>query len=223
MDQSKQHIIACATVMEEMRPLIPEGLTHTVFDFGLHITPKKLHNTLQEAIDRADAQYETIFLGYGLCSLAIAGISARHCTLVIPRVDDCIAIFLGSRDAYLTQFNQQPGTYYLTKGWMEIGDTPFREYDRTLETHGKERADLVYEMMMAQYTRLVFIHTNASDTDSSRNYARTTAARFGLAYEEIQGSDRLIRKMLFGPWDKELVVVQPGESVTMEQFILMDA
>jgi hypothetical protein len=78
-------------------------------------------------------------------------------------------------------------------------------------------------MMMAQYTRLVFIHTNASDTDSSRNYARTTAARFGLAYEEIQGSDRLIRKMLFGPWDEEFVVVQPGESVTMEQFILMDA
>ena len=66
----------------------------------------------------------TIILGYGLCSRAVVGLRAEGCTLVVPRVDDCIAIFLGSGDAYRTQHCSEPGTYYLTKGWIEAGDAP---------------------------------------------------------------------------------------------------
>ena len=136
-------VLACATVVEEMLPLMPEGMEHRVLEFGLHAYPDKLRSTLQTNIDELVQAHPgedvTILLGYGLCSQAMVGIEACACTLVVPRVDDCIAIFLGSRAAYNTQAGSEPGTYYLTKGWVEVGETPFSEHQRTVEKFGEQR------------------------------------------------------------------------------------
>lgn len=218
IDYSRTLVMACATVIEEMLPLLPEGMQYQVFDFGLHVYPKKLRQTLQEAIDVVSGQYETIILGYGLCSQAIVGITANGCRLVVPRVDDCIAIFLGSRTAYDNQCRAEPGTYYLTKGWIEVGDTPFSEHERTVERFGQERAEYIYKMMMRNYKRLALINTGQYEMEKYREYTRRTAIQFGLRYEEIEGADSLVKKMIFGPWDDEFVVIESGETFQMQQF-----
>ena len=222
MDYSRTLVMACATVIEEMLPLMPEGMQHQVFDFGLHINAGKLRRTLQEAIDAISGQYDTIILGYGLCSQALVGIRANGCRLVAPRVDDCIAIFLGSRSAYATQSRTEPGTYYLTKGWIEVGDTPFSDYERSVQKYGKERADYIYKIMMGNYKRLALINTGQYELEKYREYTRRTAAQFGLRFEEIEGSDGLVRKMLLGPWDEEFVVLEPGETFSLGQFLRLD-
>ncbi len=222
MDEARTLVMACATVIEEMLPLLPPGIKHQVFDFGLHINPEKLRRTLQEAIDAVSDQYDTIILGYGLCSQAVIGIKSEHATLVVPRVDDCIAIFLGSRSEYRAQSRAEPGTYYLTKGWIEVGDTPFGEYDRMLQRYGKDRADRIIKIMLANYKRLALIDTGQYELDRYREYALKTAERFGLRYEEIQGSDALVRKMINGPWDDDFVVVQPGATIRYDHFFRGD-
>jgi len=211
-------VIACATVIEEMLPLLPEGVTCEVLDFGLHLTPEKLQNRLQEAINAASAEVDTIILGYGLCSMAVVGLKATGCTLVVPRVDDCIAIFLGSHAAYQKQFSQEPGTYYLTKGWIEVSDTPFAEYERLVEKYGPERAERMIKLMLKNYTRLAFIDTGHYEQERYREYARRTAERFGLRYEEIPGSKALVKKMLYGPWDGDFVIARPGETILYADF-----
>lgn len=218
MDKQRILVMACATVLEEMLPLMPEGMQHQVFDFGLHINPEKLRRTLQEAIDAVSGQYDTIILGYGLCSLAVVGIHANHCQLVVPKVHDCIAIFLGSNSAYTSQIKTEPGTYYLTKGWIEVGDTPFSDYERTVQRYGKERADYIYKLLMGNYKRLALINTGQYELERFQEYASRTAEQFGLRYEEIEGSNALIKKMLLGPWDEEFVVIQPGETFQLEHF-----
>ena len=182
--------MACATVIEEMLPHLPEGMDHQVFDFGLHVNPEKLRNTLQEAIDAVSGQYDAIILGYGLCSQAVVGITANGCRLVCPRVDDCIAIFLGSRSAYTAQCRAEPGTYYLTKGWIEVGDTPFSEYKYVVERYGKERAERLFKAMMANYKRLALINTGQYELERYRGYSQRTVARFGLRYGEIPVTGR---------------------------------
>ena len=211
-------VMACATVIEEMLPLIPPGMQHQVFDFGLHINPEKLRKALQEAIDAVSGQFNTIILGYGMCSQAILGIRANGCRLVVPRVDDCIAIFLGSRGAYAAQCQAEPGTYYLTKGWIEVGDTPFSDYERSVQRYGKERAERIYQIMMGNYRRLALINTGQYELEKYREYTRRTADQFGLRFEEIEGSDALVNKMLFGPWDNEFVVIEPGETFALRHF-----
>jgi hypothetical protein len=218
VDNSKTLVMACATVIEEMQSFLPEGMDHQVFDFGLHVNPDKLRETLQQAVNEVSGTYETIILGYGLCSQAIVGIKANGCKLVVPKVDDCIAIFLGSRGTYNTQTKAEPGTYYLTKGWIEVGDTPFSEYESTVERYGQDRADRIFKLMMGNYTRLALINTGQYEMEKYRDYTQKTADKFNLRYEEIEGSDALVKKMVFGPWDDEFVVINPGETFTMDQF-----
>jgi hypothetical protein len=216
--QRRFGVVACATVIEEMQPHLPPRAHTHVMDFGLHINPEKLKGALQEAIDDLAPSVDTILLGYGLCSMAVVGLHTAHCTLVVPRVDDCIAIFLGSGAAYSTQQRAEPGTYYLTKGWIEAGDGPFAEYDKMVERYGAEKAQWLMGKMLKDYTRLALINTGQYELDRYREYSRCTAARFGLRYEEIPGSDALVLKMLHGPWDKDFVVAPPGHTITYLDF-----
>ena len=200
-------------------PLLPADVSYQVLDFGLHINPANLKRALQEAIDEAANRAETVILGYGLCSMAVIGLRANGCSLIVPRVDDCIAIFLGSSSAYKQQSRAEPGTYYLTKGWLEVGDTPFDEYERLVIRYGPVKAERLIRQMIKHYTRLALIDTGRqADLDRFREQALGLAERWGLRFEEIQGSDALVRQMLHGPWDDDFVVVPPGESIRYEDF-----
>jgi hypothetical protein len=218
MTKKGKMVIACATVIEEMLPLLPPDVGHRILDFGLHIEPDKLRHALQEAIDASSTKADTIILGYGLCSKGVLGIRATDCTLVVPRVDDCIAIFLGSHLAYRQQSRSEPGTYYLTKGWIEVGDTPFAEYERMAATRGPELAERLIRLMLKNYKRLALINTGQHELERYRDYVRRTAERFGLRYEEIEGSTALVKKMINGPWDHEFIVVSPGQVIQFEHF-----
>lgn len=217
-DPARVKVIACATVIEEMLPLMPPEMDREVMDFGLHLHPGSLTEALQARIDAASG-YDHILLGYGLCSHAVVGLVATTAALVIPRVDDCIAIFLGSRDAYRGQAQTEPGTYYLTKGWIEVGDSPFSEQARLAATYGEERAARMVGLMLRNYRRLAFINTGTHDLERYQAYAREAADRFGLRFEEIEGAPTLVEKLLYGPWDQECLVVPRGETVSLDPFI----
>ncbi len=218
-------VIACATVIEEMLPLMPAEMEHHTLEFGLHVYPDKLRVTLQAKIDEivqahaGDGQDLTLLLGYGLCSQALVGVQARGCTPTMPRTDDCIAIFLGSRAAYNQQAGAEPGTHYLTEGWVEVGETPFSEFQRTVDRYGAARAERLFKIMLANYKRLALINTGQYELEKYRDYARRTAERFNLRYEEVDGSDAMVRKLLFGPWDEEFVVARPGETIRLDRFL----
>jgi hypothetical protein len=191
---------------------------YEILDFGLHINPAELKKVMQEKIDEASPKADVLLLGYGLCSMAVVGLTSRSATLVIPRTDDCIAIFLGSCSAYKEQAKKEPGTYYLTKGWIEAGDTPFEEHKLLIEKYGEDKAKRMTRLMLKNYKRLAFINTGMYEIERYREYARSTAEKFELRFEEIEGSPDLVKKMVFGPWDGEFVVVSPGETVSYQDF-----
>jgi hypothetical protein len=211
-------LIACAGVIEEMLPFIPPRMSYEVLDFGLHTNPKSLKKALQNAINSSAPDIETIILGYGLCSQAVVGLRSGSRTLIIPRVDDCIAIFLGSAAEYQKQYRSAPGTYYLTEGWIEFDDTPFSEYDILVKRYGEQIAHRIINQILKNYTRLAFINTGNNRLEHYRDHARSMAERFNLRYEEIQGSDVLIKKMLYGPWNDEFVIIPPGKTISFFDF-----
>lgn len=215
---ARRRVLACATVIEEMLPLLPDDVPYEVLDFGLHLRPDGLRQTLQERIDQLSQDADVLLLGYGLCSMAVIGLQARSAHLVIPRVDDCIAIFLGSCAAYKAQSKQEPGTYYLTKGWIEAGDTPFNEHEQLIKKYGPERALRMTRLLLKNYRRLAFINTGQYEIERYRAYARQTAESFDLRFEEIDGSPALVEKMVHGPWDSEFVVIPPGQTIQYTDF-----
>jgi hypothetical protein len=218
LTEKRIKVVACKTVIEEMRPFLPADMKYEVLDFGMHVTPEKLREALQQTVDKIGGDVDVIILGYGLCSMGVVGLRTEKCTLVVPRVDDCIAIFLGSTAAYREQGKQEPGTYYLTKGWIEVGDSPFDEYQRLIERYGQERADKVMKMMLKHYTRLAYINTGQDDQQRYKDHARRTAEKFNLRFEEISGSNLLIKRMIQGPWEDDFIVKAPGEIIEFTDF-----
>ncbi len=217
IDYTKTRLIACATVIEEMLPLMPPGLSYQKLEFGLHSDPDKLRAALQEAIDTTDPRFATILLGYGLCSRAVAGLKSPNRTLIIPKIDDCIGIFLGSDDEYQAQHRTEPGTLYQTKGWIEA-DKSFKGLTEMINKYGENRARWLFKQMIKNYTRLVFINTGNYAIEHYRAVSRAAADEMGLKYTEIKGSNALIKKLLFGPWDDEFVITPPGQSITFLDF-----
>ncbi len=97
---------------------MPQNIDSEFLEYGLHDTPDKLRQELQKCIEKS-SQYDTLLLGYGLCSNGVAGLKSDKHRIIIPRVHDCISLLLGSRARYEDEFERHPGTFYLSNGWIK--------------------------------------------------------------------------------------------------------
>ena len=229
MLNGKTKILACAVVIEELRAKLPAEIECETLDFGLHRTPEALKAKLQETIDKSTG-FDTIVLAFGLCGQAVLGLQSKSATLVVPRADDCIAIFLGSRAAYLKEQRENPGSLFLSKGWIEgrIDDSgtppPMKHYDLMVERYGEARANRMQEVYrekyrLRNYKRMAFITTSSeTNLDEYKETARQRAARLNLRYEEIPGSTAFMEKIASGLWDDEFVVVPAGRPISFYDF-----
>lgn len=197
--------------------MMPPGVSCQRLELGLHAYPDKLRAALQTAIDATPPSVETILLGYGLCSRATAGLKSDRHTIIVPRIDDCIGIFLGSAAEYDRQHQNEPGSLYMTKGWLEAG-APFNGHEDLVKRWGREKADMIQARMLKNYTRLVFIRTGGGDQEYYREASREAAKRLNLRFEEITGSGALVRRMVLGPWDGDFVVAPPGREISFLDF-----
>lgn len=200
---------------------------------GLHIHPNDLRKQLQDIINVSAKQpYDAILLGYGLCGQATKGLIAPDIPMVIPKAHDCITLYLGSRDQYLKQHNKCPGTIWYTKDYiersrntketvflgMDINAAPPSLYERYIEKYGREKADYlmgIFSDWQKHYERLVFIDQGMMDTKAEEAKAKTEAKARGWRFEKLTGSLELIRRLIFGEWDDDFLIVKPGEQISM--------
>ena len=214
-------LIACRMMFDELRALMPPDTEFEPLEIGLHNRPRRLHAALAEAVAAADGHYDPIYLGYGLCSTATVDLVAHKSRLVLFRADDCIGVFLGSRQERLRQLQSDPGCYFLTRGYIGDGTgTVFDEYNRMEKKYGPEQAMDLMQEMLAHYTKLVFLIVPGQEpTEAERAYARDNAERFGLAYVEMQGTLELLRQMAKGTRSSNIAVFAPGEPVSLNAML----
>lgn len=220
-------ILACRVFQNWLEHLLPEGLVEniTFFDYALHRVPKNLRKTIQESIDSTE-QPSLIVLGYGLCGNGLHDIQAGKHTLIIPRTDDCIAVILGSYQTYRREFDTEPATYYLSKGWLEGGSTPLQEHQELIEKYGEKKADWLMDYQYHNYKRLALIVQDAHDLETYRPAAQEVARyceRWGLRYEEIVGTEVMLRRLIeiaagLAQANDDFLVVPPGGVLTQQQF-----
>jgi hypothetical protein len=218
MDLARNKIIACKTVINEMRPFLsPDAKCYSV-EPGLHLQPENMRSALQAIIDDISADTENIILGYGLCSMGVVGLKATHSTLIIPRRDDCIAIFLGHPKAYRNELNREPGTYFLSKGWIDAGITLMDDLEKMKARYETEVSKRIMKRMLQHYRRLAFIDMGYADPEPYRQFSRKAARQLNLDYQEIRGNPEFLAKICNGPWDDDFVVAPPGCTVTLADF-----
>jgi hypothetical protein len=221
-------LIACQVFQHLLEARLPADLTRSItfLDYGLHSVPRKLSQKIQELIDDLE-EPSLVVLGYGLCGNGLSGIRAGKHTLLIPRADDCIAILLGSYQAYKQEFQSAPGTYYLSKGWLESGSNPLSEYKNYVERYGNEQAEWIMDQQYQNYRRLVFVAHSSEDLARYRPQAEEVARfcqRWGMQYEEILGSEDYVNSLIetataLEKVSEDFLIIPPGRELTQSQFI----
>jgi hypothetical protein len=219
-------VIACGVMQALMQKYLPEDQASQVIytDMGLHETPAKLTVAVQEAIDAIE-EPSLVVLGYGLCGNGLAGVQAKAHTLLIPRTDDCVALFMGSYDAY-SQEMSNAGTYFLTKGWLESNTTPVGQYESYRQKYSEDDVDYMMDMQFQHYDRLLFVAPNKKEAKEYRGMAQEVAEfcqRWQMAYEEYVGSDDYFKALIdsmHAPEEagSEFVLIPPGGEIKTEQF-----
>jgi hypothetical protein len=226
--QQPVFLLSCAVFKNLLEKMIPGDLLSkvTFLDYGLHSLPKNLKIAVQEELDGLE-EPSLVILGYGLCGNGLDGIQSGKHTLLIPRADDCIAIFLGSYAAYRREFDENPGTYYLTKGWLESGSDPLKEYEKLIQKYGRETADWLMNEQYQHYKRLLFVAHTQEDLDLYAPRARKVGdymAQWGVKYEEMSGSDGYLRQLTqisseLDKIDENFLVVKPGGALKQNMFV----
>ena len=221
-------VIACQVFQHLLEEHLPPGLAHSVtyLDYGLHRIPRNLGQKIQELLDSIQ-EPSLVVLGYGLCGNGMNGVRAGRHILLIPRADDCIAILLGSYQAYQREFQSAPGTYYLSKGWLESGSNPLSEYQKYVEKYGSEKADWIMDQQYQNYKRLAFVAHNLQDLEQYRPQAEDVAKfcqRWGMSYEEILGSEDFIKRLIqvaaaLDSASEDFLIIPPGGEINQNQFI----
>ena len=229
-------LIACEILYREFCLAVARSVNQVDVEF----LPKGLHDIGQagmnaeiskslEAVDPVD--YDAVVLGYGLCSNGLVGLAARDIPLILPRAHDCMTLFLGSKERYLDYFENHPGTYFKTTGWVERGDQLEQLQDRSVqqqtgmnqtyeelvEKYGEDNAKFLYDQlcdMTRNYGRIAFIEMGVEPDDRFEQTARKQANENGWEFEHVTGDMRLVHQLLDGPWDEEhFLTIPPGHQI----------
>ncbi len=232
--KKKLYAVACAVLAIDMKHSAEKLRYDIEFKFleaGLHNNPKLLKEKLQAAIDEISASNlcERIIIGYGVCGKGTIGVQSRSIPLTIPKVHDCVALFLGGDAAYKREFKKYPGTYYLSAGLCEqteasmakrkqftyCGDKKL-EFSDLVEKHGKKAALQTFDFLNSwqkNYQRAVFIETGIKKSLKYEKLAKEMAGEYNWEYEKINGSSFLIDKMITADHSSSEILYVPPEHV----------
>jgi len=232
LKKKKAYVVACAVLALDLKRIAGSrgmDLGTRFLPAGLHDSPDLLRQKLQAAIDDISRKddCERIIIGYGVCGRGTVGIRAGNIPLAIPKVHDCIALFLGGDDAYKRQFKKYPGTYYISAGWYEEKTEPISQqkksayygdrrlnYDDLVDTYGREAADETLRFLntwQVNYQRAVYIETGASASSRYEDHAREMAREYGWKFEKLQGGQDLLEKLVTADRTTDEILVVPPE------------
>ena len=217
----KTVLVACKTIEDELMLALSKcGVEYPIewLESGLHSVPKNLNSKLQEILDNIQADRVLVVLGF--CGNSIQDIKVGNFEMIVPRVDDCISLLLGSVKARV-EVSREHNAYFLTDGWLRGERNVWVEYQRTLEKYGEKRAQSIAKSMFGHYRSLCLLDCGAMPIDKLVEDTKIMAESLNLEQKVIPATVEYIQKLLTGPWPEEnFIVKKPGETIVVEDLYL---
>ena len=212
-------IITCKTLEEELTLAMKNtGLEFPVeyIESGLHERPKKLAEAVLERFEAVKA--DRVLLCIGQCGNSLIGLSAGDFELIMPKVDDCLSMLLGSTQKK-TRLSMEDRAFFLTKGWLKGESTIMSEFKRLCDEYDSEIALEILGDMYANYRTIGLVDTGTSPMDELFEKTEELAGLLGFERKVYPGTTDYIEQLLTGPWNTDrFVIKKPFETITSEDY-----
>ena len=200
-------VIACEVAFREL--CLCASQSNNIIDFTfmprkLHIVgDKKMQQSLQDEIDKVDdSKYDAILLAYGLCGCGVVGLKSKL-PIVIPKADNCVSFFLGSKEKYTDIKTHYPKAFYFTSGWLEREIVP--NSGNTSENFAS------YKSMIDD---VIFINNGVGNIDRYKKEVEEISKSLKTSCTEIDGDNSLLLNLLNGDWNEnDFTVVLPNHQI----------
>lgn len=214
-------VVACESIEDELKKAMAGlGLDYPVvwLEGGLHNTPGRLREKLQEVLNEADGHFDQLIFTLGYCGGGVSDLTTGNYTTVLPLSDDCLSLLLGSVSA--RQAASNPPTYFLTAGWMRHENNVITSYNVTVEKFGQARADRINKMMLNNYKRFGLVDTGVYDLKAAADKVAPLADRMGLVVETLPAEANWLERLLTGPYDDptSFLVLPPQSELSFDHW-----
>lgn len=210
-------VIACRVMEKEISRVAGGEFDVSFIQYDYHDSPERLRNRIQEEIEHASG-YQYVLLGFGLCGGATDGIQALTCPVIIPRVDDCIPLLLGSKEKYDQERKFEAGTYFLNQGWIEYGNDALKDYHKWREKYGERKACWLIKEVYKAYTRITLIKSDLDDNEQCLFYARKLADFLNIRLDVLPGDLGFIRHLFSLKYNNDFIKLEPGQRAERRMF-----
>lgn len=215
----KTIIVACKTLQEEVELANARtGVNCEVkyIESGLHERPKKLTETVQALL--SSLQADRVLLCLGQCGNAIVGIRAAGFEMILPKVDDCLSLLIGSSKEK-NRLSMKDKAFFLTKGWLSGESTVMSQYEHAIKRYGEKTARSILKMMYEHYETIGLIDTGTEPMNELYEQTESIASLLNLSRKTYPGTLSYIEQLLTGPWPADrFVTKRPFETVSAEDF-----
>ncbi|MCL2420870.1 MAG: DUF1638 domain-containing protein [Defluviitaleaceae bacterium] len=188
-----------------------------------HNEPDQLRRDLQTAINNAAEAggYDKIILAYGLCGNAAAGLSSPV-PMIIPRMHDCSAMFLGSRKQFSKVFGHRLSTRWRSCGYMERcpdhqeGYKFDPDYLKMVEEYGEENAEYVWHTLNPppESSEAVYIELDGYEYGETKPQFLKQMSEADCQTEVVAGDTSWFMRLVNGPWDTaDFLELLPGDVI----------
>lgn len=203
-------VVACRMLESEYNRACEQlGIAYRTYwlDEMLHNTPENLHTQLQKVLDGLPNCKRAILV-YGACGNATDKLVAGDYTLILPKVQDCISLLLGS-DELRQKVQDNCPTYFVTEKWVNGTNSIVAEFERTVDKYGEKRATRIFSVMLGNYRRFGLLDTMCYSLSEVNEKIERVARLLDLKREVIPCTTDFLRDLLIGPWDDERFWVIP--------------
>lgn len=204
------HVEAAQTKMHTRFPVVN-------LDRRVHAEPKRMRSSILETLEALPPSCETVLAAMGYC-----GGSWNHIPLsrrvVIPKVDDCITLLLHTDDTPHGNLKEAGHMYFRDCDTGAYSIESMKE--EICRTYGMEFGTSIFGSWFQNYTNADIIDTGVYDcyseeyvTEAQKN---ADLIRCSLGY--VEGSNRILEKLVSGQWDAQFIVLESGQEMTEQDF-----
>lgn len=183
-----------------------------------HRDPQEMKQNILAALRELPETADTVLVAMGFCGGSWEGVQAP-CTLVIPRIDDCVSLLLQTGDKPISNLKEEGHLYVREKDpRRESFHAIFESLTRNIDAETKARYHNDWKQL---YQSIDIMDTGLNDCRRPEYEAevRKDADWLEADLTYVLGGTHLLEKLFAGKWDEQFLVLHKGEQIEEAQIL----